>query len=252
MRCVLASGIFGPFRRTRRRIDANDAIAPHAQIAQLAPDHAAFRTWVRKLRAALRRAHRGAAAGGAHTGATSEPHQVAARKLVRQPLQIVVGRIDVGVRREQEQIDAVELYAVHLGGGSQVEHRVEIDRRLESGPLPTRPGHIALCRAGYCVRTAVRYHFRNGSASGFPGPKCFRITSGSVALRFSITDAFASGLRRDKQFILRHLAESNHRRRRTTCACQSFRIPASESGRTPRRRGSSRFASGSTVSSLAE
>ena len=34
------------------------------------------------------------------------------------------------VRIEEEQIDAVELHAVHLGGGGQIEHRVEIDRRL--------------------------------------------------------------------------------------------------------------------------
>ena len=28
------------------------------------------------------------------------------------------------------------------------------------------------------------FFFRSGSASGFPGPKCFRMTSGSVALVF--------------------------------------------------------------------
>ena len=32
-----------------------------------------------------------------------------------------------------------------FGGGRQVEHRVEVDRRLASpAPLPTRPGHMAL------------------------------------------------------------------------------------------------------------
>ena len=83
---------------------------------------------------------------GGQTGATSEPTTQPLRaNLVGQPLQIVVGRIDVDVRIEEEQIDAVEPDAVRPRGGREVEHGVEIDGRLGVGPpLPTRPGHMAL------------------------------------------------------------------------------------------------------------
>ena len=46
----------------------------------------------------------------------------------------------IGVRMEQEQIDAFELLAVDIGGGRQFEHPVEADRRM----VGARP----LCRRG--------------------------------------------------------------------------------------------------------
>ena len=54
---------------------------------------------------------------------------------------------------------------------------------------------------------------RNGSLSGLPGPKCLRMTSGSLPL--AILDADAGGRRvgGDEQLVLRHLAEADHRRR---------------------------------------
>ena len=68
---------------------------------------------------------------GGHTGATSEPTTRSLRAdLVGEPLEVVVGRVDADVRIEQEQVDAVELDAVDLRVRGQVEHRVEIDRRL--------------------------------------------------------------------------------------------------------------------------
>ena len=52
------------------------------------------------------------------------------------------------MRREQEQVEAVELDAVDLGRGGQVEHRVQIDRRLRALPLADhpRPGRVVQFR----------------------------------------------------------------------------------------------------------
>src|SRR5574340_467745 len=45
-------------------------------------------------------------------------------------LGVVVRGIDIDVRREQEQIDAVELDAIHFRRRRQVEHRIQLDRRF--------------------------------------------------------------------------------------------------------------------------
>jgi hypothetical protein len=37
------------------------------------------------------------------------------------------------MRCEEKQVDAVELHAVYLGSGSEVEHRIEADGRLGIG-----------------------------------------------------------------------------------------------------------------------
>src|SRR6185437_8092649 len=61
---------------------------------------------------------------------------------------------------------------------------------------------------------AAPYFFlRRGSASGFPGPKCLRMTSGSLSLGFSMrTPAFAASAV-TKKFVFGQLPESNHGRR---------------------------------------
>ena len=48
------------------------------------------------------------------------------------------------MRLEEEQVEAVELHAVDFGGGGQVEHRVQIDRRLAAVALAdhARPGGV--------------------------------------------------------------------------------------------------------------
>ena len=46
-------------------------------------------------------------------------------------LVLIGGKMIVeAVRGEEEEIDAVEPDAVHLGRGGQIEHRVQVDRRL--------------------------------------------------------------------------------------------------------------------------
>ena len=68
---------------------------------------------------------------GGQTGATTEPMtRPRDANFLGQLFELLVGRVDADVRIEQKQIDAVELLAVDLGRGRQVEHRIEIDRRL--------------------------------------------------------------------------------------------------------------------------
>ena len=74
-----------------------------------------------RLRVPRRCPSRSRRPSGGHTGATSEPTtRFFDAYLVGQPLDVVVGRIDVDVRVEEEQIDAVEFRAVDFGGGRHV------------------------------------------------------------------------------------------------------------------------------------
>ena len=71
---------------------------------------------------------------GGHTGATTEPTtKPFDRTLSARRLSAVVVHLDVDVRVEQEQVHAVELDAIHLGLGRQVEHRVEVNARFSAG-----------------------------------------------------------------------------------------------------------------------
>ena len=100
------------------------------------------------------RAHRRAAAGRRPDRRDDRTDdQISRPHLVGQLLQIVVARVDVDVRGEQKQIDAVELDAVDLGRGRQVEHRVEIDRRLRTRRAfadDARPGGVVQLRKVDC------------------------------------------------------------------------------------------------------
>ena len=144
--------------RARRRIDAHDAVRPNAQVRSFLPIAHALRTWVTNFAFARRSPIAEPPPVGGHTGATTEPTTNPSRaNLVAQPLQIVVGRIDADVRVEQKQIDAVEL---RRRSTSALAVRSSIVSRSiggsEPGPLPTSPGHIALCKAGTC---AMRLRF---------------------------------------------------------------------------------------------
>ena len=125
------------------RVDAHDAVRADAELAQLLGDAAALADLLEEL-ACVRRPSPIAEPPpvGGQTGATTEPiTRSCARDLVGQRLEVVVGGVDVDVRSEEEQIDAVELDAVDLGRGRQVEHRVEIDRRLGArAPLADEAG----------------------------------------------------------------------------------------------------------------
>ena len=92
---------------------------------------------------------------GGQTGATTEPiTRLRCAALSASRFKIVVRGVDVDVRIEQEQIDAVELDAVDFGRGRQVEHRVEIDRRLGIRALAdhSRPGGVVKFGKVFMVR----------------------------------------------------------------------------------------------------
>ena len=55
-------------------------------------------------------------------------------------LQFVIRRVDAGVRGGQKQIDAVEMDAVYLGLGRQVEHGFQWNERLRTGALAYEAG----------------------------------------------------------------------------------------------------------------
>ena len=85
------------------------------------PMRQAFRTWVRKRAALGLVAHGRAAAGGRPDGRDQRSGaQSFGGELVGQAGEIVIGGIDIGVRQGEEQIDAVEAYAIHFGGGGEI------------------------------------------------------------------------------------------------------------------------------------
>ena len=55
-------------------------------------------------------------------------------------LQFVIRGVDAGVRGGQKQIDAVEMDAVYLGLGRQVEHGFEWNERFRVGSLAYEAG----------------------------------------------------------------------------------------------------------------
>ena len=98
---------------------------------------------------------------------------------IGKPLQRLAIGVDVDVRVEQEQVDALEADAVDVGGRRQVEHRVEIDRRLRVGPLADEPRPHRVVQCGFrmcshklpaslrlCVKRSGCPDFRDRSASG--------------------------------------------------------------------------------------
>ena len=157
IRLLLAVRIaLGPIGNAAGRIDPHDAVGANAQLAQPAGDAAAFADLRQKRLPLVVGPHRRAAAGrrpnrrhdrADRPGCAAWPCRPAVS--VRRPRQSMS---TCGANREQ--IDAVELDAVDFGRGRQVEHRVQIDRRLGVGPFAddARPGRIV--ELGEIVRMA--------------------------------------------------------------------------------------------------
>ena len=94
----------------------------------------ALRTWVRKRSRSSLRPHGGSTADRRPHGRDQRAgYEVVRGQFVRESLEVVVGRIDVGVRQRQEQVDAVELCPIYFGRRGEAQHGVEIDRRLGAG-----------------------------------------------------------------------------------------------------------------------
>ena len=127
----VARRIFRPLARTGRRIDTDDAVGPDAQLAQCLADSAGLFDLNEKLLTVGLAAHSGTAAGGwpyrRDERADDEPTPAYA---IGEPLEIVASRIDVDMWVEQKKIDAVEFRPVYGGRRREIEHRLEIDRRL--------------------------------------------------------------------------------------------------------------------------
>ena len=140
-------------------------------------------------------AHRRTAAGWRPHGSNEgTDHEVPRSNAIGQSLQVVIARIDADVRLGQEKVDTLEPDPINQGLRRQIKHRVELDRRLGAGALAHEPwphGVVergmfgrADCARHFCISLGPHFlgRFRNDSASGLPGPKCFNMTSGSVAL----------------------------------------------------------------------
>ena len=97
---------------------------------------------------------------GGQTGATTEPivrprdDALSARALSSSS---VASMLTCG--EEQEQVEAVELDAVDLGRGGQVEHRVEVDRRLRLLALADHPGPGGVVQLREGVRVAAAHRW---------------------------------------------------------------------------------------------
>ena len=83
---------------------------------------------------------------GSDDGADDEvpgPH------LVGELLQVVIAGVDIDVRREEEQIDAVELDAIDVGlRGESIMVSRSMNGSASAEPLPTTPGQAALWSLG--------------------------------------------------------------------------------------------------------
>ena len=141
----VADRVLGKIGRAARRIDADDAVVTHAQVAQLAHDPAGLLDHFDKFLAVVRRAE-GRAAPDRRDGRTD--FQIVLLHLFGKRLDLVIGRIDGGVRVDQKNIDAIKLHAIDLGVDSQRNHRVEINRRLRVRTLAdqTRPHGVVKFR----------------------------------------------------------------------------------------------------------
>ena len=110
---------------------------------------------------------------GGQTGATTVPMvRPRERTLSARILRSSRRGVDVDVRCEQEEVHAVELHAVDLGRGGQVEHRVEGDRRL--GPFAladhSGPGRVVQLREGVGMAAAHGWRpFGNRRSRWFRG-----------------------------------------------------------------------------------
>ena len=94
--------------------------------------------------------------GGPHRRDERSDDEAARADAIGKPLQRVAIGVDVDVRIEQKQIDAVEPDAVDVCGRRQVEHRVEIDRRLRVGPLADEPRPHRVVKCGFRCVVVIR------------------------------------------------------------------------------------------------
>ena len=131
---VLPAGSLAHSAGLGGRVDADDAVLADADVLQLLADRAGLAHLGDEGLALLLAAHRRPATGRRpHRRNQRADDEVAPADAVGQLLQVVIRRIDADVRIEEEEIDAVELDAVHFRLRGVVQHRLEIDGRLGAG-----------------------------------------------------------------------------------------------------------------------
>ena len=149
---LIAFGIFVPLVWAGGRIHADDAVGSDAEESKLLGDAAAFADLLDELCAIGFGAHRGPAAGRRPDGSDhGADDQTLGAELVGDAFEVIVGGVDVDVRVEQEQVHAIKLDAIHARLGGELDHRVEIDRRLGVGAFADEPGPGGVVELGIVV-----------------------------------------------------------------------------------------------------
>ena len=122
------------------------------------PISQAFRTCVTNCWRSVGVAHRRAAAGRRPHRRDQRADRPGRRARMRSARRFSSSSVavDADVRIEQKQIDAVELDAVHRCVGGEIEHRVEIDRRLGVRSLADQPRPHRVVEGGKPVRGTRR------------------------------------------------------------------------------------------------
>ncbi len=123
-------GILGPVARRTRGVDADHAIRPDASLAQLTGDPARLANGRQVILSLLLISHRRGVEPDRRYHRSD--HEPLGRNLIGNRFQIVVADVDVDVRLVEENVDSVKLDAVDLGGGGQLEHRVEVNKRFSA------------------------------------------------------------------------------------------------------------------------
>ena len=127
----IAVRVDGPLGRTRGRIDPDDAGFPDPRVTELLANLAGFPDLRHELLALACVPHRGAAARWRPDRRHKRADRQASRTdTIGETLDLIVARVDAHVRIEEKQVDAVEPDAADRRVGGEIEHRLEVDRRL--------------------------------------------------------------------------------------------------------------------------
>ena len=166
MRAELALGSLSQASTEVERVDADAAGRADAELAHLAADLGGLADLGEELLALLGGAHGGAAAGaGPDRGDEGADREAVAGDVVGHALDRVEVAVDVEVRGDDEEVDAVELLAVGLGVGGELEQGVEGDDRLGCRGRPCRR-----CRATWrCAASGSCWAWSTSQRSVFQG-----------------------------------------------------------------------------------
>ena len=143
--CV-AFRILRPITHATRRIDADDAIRTHAELAQLARDAAGLEHLTDEIFAFLGAAHGRTAAGRLPDRGNDRAYDEAKRTdLFAKAFQIIVADIDADMRVVKKQVHPIEFHAIDGCIRSQQQHGVQVDARFGAGAAfahQTRPHRV--------------------------------------------------------------------------------------------------------------